>query len=114
MALWGNKDQYSDAPKFTTDAATGETGQEEYGTEVFAVDAQEVAAGSTPHSGWVRRVAGSGGRSGRVQEEVLCAMSGATFSKDDAGNFVDATDFANTAAEANTTGTADDTQYPDS
>ena len=112
MALWGNKDQFSDAPKFVTDSATGETGQEEYGNQVFAVDAQEVAAGDTPHSGWVRRVEGTGGRAGRVQEEVLCAMSGATFSKDGA-DFLDAADFANTDAEAVANGAADDVEYPD-
>lgn len=113
MAQWGDKDQYSDAPKFDVDDK-GNTGQDQYGNTVFAVDAQEVAAGSSPHSGWIRRVAGTGGRSGRVQEEVLVAMGGSTFSKDDSGNYVDATDFANTAAEANTSGTADDTLYPDS
>jgi len=112
MAQWGNKDQYSDAPKFDVDDKSN-TGQEQYGNTVFAVDAQEVAAGTAAHSGWVRRVAGTGGRSGRVQEEVLVAMSGSSFSKNDAGEYVDATDFANTAAEANTTGTADDTPYPD-
>lgn len=113
MAQWGDKDQYSDAPKSQVDDK-GNTGQDQYGNTVFAVDAQEVAAGSSTHSGWIRRVAGTGGRNGRVQEEVIVAMGGSSFSKDDAGNFVDATDFANTAAVANTTGSADDTEYPDS
>lgn len=109
MAQWGSNDQYSDAPKFTTDAATGETGQEEYGTQVFGVDANEVAAGNSPGVGWVRRVAGTGGRNGRVQEEILVALSGAT-----AFASGDAVDFANTEAQAAAGGTADDSLYPDS
>lgn len=108
MALWGKRDQFSDAPKFTTDAATGETGQEEYGDQVFGVDAAEVAAGDAPAVGWVRRVEGTGGRAGRVQHEVLCALSG-----DDAFATGDATDFANTDAQADPSGTADDVEYPD-
>jgi hypothetical protein len=113
MPQWGNTDEYADAPKSQADDK-GNTGQDLYGTEVFGVDAQEVAAGSATHSGWVRRVAGTGGRSGRVQEEVLVAMSGKTFSKNDAGDYLDVTDFANTTpGAANTTGTADDTEYPD-
>lgn len=114
MSQWGNKDQFSDAPKFITDAASGETGQTRYGTDVFAVDAQEVAVGTAAHTGWVRRVEGTGGRAGRVQEEVLVAMSGSSFSKNEAGAFVDATDFANNDAVATTGGTADDVEFPDS
>lgn len=108
MAQWGKRDQYSDAPKFVTDSATGETGQEEYGDQVFGVDADEVAAGTAAHVGWVRRVEGTGGRAGRVQEEVLVALSG-----DDAFATGDATDFANTDAQASANGTADDAEYPD-
>ena len=117
MAQWGDRDQQSDAPKFVVKAETGETGQDVYGnTEigVFGVDdAEAVAArgdgkGSVP-PGWVLRTEGTGGRAGRVHHEVLVAMTGA-FSTGDA------TDFANTSTDdvANTTGTADDTQFPDS
>lgn len=113
MAQWGNQDQYSDAPKSKVDDK-GNTGQDLYGDQVFAVDAQEVEAGEATHSGWVYRVEGTGGRSGRVQEEVIVAMNGSSFSKNDAGEFVDATDFANTDAVAATDGAADDTEYPDS
>lgn len=108
MALFGNRDQYSDAPKFVVDAATGDTGQEQFGNTVFGVSVAEarVTKGVT-HPGWVRRVEGTGGRSGRIQYETLAAMSAIV---------TDATDYANTstAAVANTTGTADDTEFPDS
>lgn len=108
MALFGNRDQYSDAPKFVVDAATGDTGQEQFGNTVFGVSVDEArATDGVVHPGWVRRVEGSGGRSGRVQIETLVAMSSIT---------TDATDFANTSTDAvaNTTGTADDTEFPDS
>lgn len=110
MALWGSNDQFSDAPKFVVDAATGETGQEQYGNTVFGVDALEVnAAGATVSAvGWIRRTEGTGGRAGRVQEEPLVALSGAT-----AFASGDATDFANTEAQASPTGDADDAFYPD-
>lgn len=56
---------------------------------VFGVDTTEVgvtqAAG---HAGWVRRTAGSGGRSGRVQYEVLVAGSSIS------GDAADDTEFA--------------------
>ena len=110
MSLFGKRDQYSDAPKFVAKAETGETGQDLFGTEVFGVDAAESAAarstrGSIP-PGWVRRVVGTGGRSGRVTHETL-ACTGITG---------DATDFANTSTAdvANTTGTADDLTFADS
>lgn len=122
MAQWGNRDQKSDAPKFVVDSNTGQTGQEQFGNTVFGVDANETAAargdgkGSVP-PGWVRRVEGTGGRSGRVTHEVLVAMSSNAF-RDSANAelFVDATDFANTSTTdvANTAGTADDTEFPDS
>ena len=45
--------------------------------KVYGVDTTETAVQDSKiaHAGWVRRVAGSGGRSGRVQTEVLVAMS---------------------------------------
>ncbi len=43
---------------------------------LFAVDAQESSTANRVHTGWVLRTTGSGGRAGRVQEEVLVAMSG--------------------------------------
>jgi hypothetical protein len=104
MSTNGKNDQYSDAPTFVVNDKS-ETGKEQYGNTVFAADAAEtgVAAGIS-HQGWVKRTAGTGGRSGRVQYETLSTarISG------------DATDFANTDASANSTGTADDTILADS
>jgi hypothetical protein len=44
-------------------------------TKVFGVDTTEAGVTDTTHAGWVRRTAGSGGRSGRVHFEVLVAGS---------------------------------------
>lgn len=106
MALFGNRDQYSDAPKFVVDAATGETGQEQFGNTVFGVDPAEAAATPTGGTGWVRIVEGTGNKAGRTQYEVLVAMGSIA---------TDATDFANTSTVdvANTTGTADDSVLPE-
>lgn len=108
MAQFGNEDRLNDAPKFVTNAATGETGQDEYGTAVFGVDATEAAANNLT-SGWVRRVEGTGGRSGRVDIEVLAAMSGKTVFATGDANYTDpAVDVAPDPA-----GTADDADIPD-
>jgi len=106
MALFGKNDQYSDAPKFVVRTDTGETGQAQFGNTVFGADAAEVtaASGDIPHSGWVKRTVGTGGRSGRTSWEVLVAGSIEG----------DATDFDNIAAVANSTGTADDSILGDS
>lgn len=107
MSLYKNRDQNSDAPKFVVDAATGDTGREQFGNTVFGVSVDETrVTKGVAHAGWVHRTEGTGGRAGRVQYETLVAMSSIT---------TDATDFANTstAAVANTTGTADDTTFPD-
>lgn len=43
---------------------------------LFGVDTQEVAvSGQVAHTGWVLKTTGSGGRAGRVQQEVLVALS---------------------------------------
>jgi hypothetical protein len=42
---------------------------------VFGVDAQESAATHAQHTGWTLRTVGYGGRAGRVQNEVLVALS---------------------------------------
>ena len=107
MALWGSNDQLNNVPKFTTNAATGESGQDEYGTTVFGVDATEAGVAGTT-SGWIRKTEGTGGRAGRVQYETLVALSGKTaFASGDAVDFV--------GAAANPAGTADDTagDFPD-
>ena len=122
MSLFGKRDQYSDAPKSAANDK-GDTGQEMFGnttadafitgvtTGVFGVDTDESTAargdgaGSVP-PGWVKKTTGSGGRAGRVTHETLACVkiSG------------DATDFANTSTEdvANTTGSADDSEFADS
>ena len=54
--------------------------------DVYGVDVTEMAYANTadteahavPHAGWVKRTAGSGGRSGRVHYEVLVAGSSIT------------------------------------
>lgn len=77
MATHGNRDQVEDAPKFTTNATTGESGQDEFGEAVYGVDPTEAqVAGSGVGPGWVRVVRGTGGRAGRVQYETLVAMKG--------------------------------------
>jgi hypothetical protein len=91
MSSWGNNDNAANTPLWaamqvkrkpdstnttllfantTADAfITGET------IGVFGVDAQESAVNHGAHTGWVLRTVGSGGRAGRVQEEVLVAMN---------------------------------------
>ena len=104
MSTNGKNDQYSDAPTFVVNDKN-ETGQEQYGNTVFAADATETGVTSAvAHQGWVRRTVGTGGRAGRVQFETLSTakIQG------------DATDFANTDATANSSGTADDSILPDS
>ena len=72
-------------PKYVS---TSEVGGD--ANNVFGVDTTEVgvtqAAG---HAGWVRRTAGSGGRSGRVQYEVLVASSSITGDSGDDTEFAD-------------------------
>jgi hypothetical protein len=67
-ALFGN----TTADAFITNATVGQ----------FGVGVQEAQAnGDIPHSGWVLRTTGSGGRAGRVHHEVLVA-GGYTFTAD--------------------------------
>jgi len=119
MSQWGDKDQLDNAPKFVVDAVTGDSGADNYGSTpkgTFGVDAQESVAarddgkGSVP-TGWVLREEGSGGRAGRVTHEVLVALSANAFGGVD-DDITDAVDFV--GADAANTGTADDTQFPDS
>jgi len=101
MSSWGNNDNAANAPYWAVNSAitkaapaannsaptaanaallyantaanayiTGET------IGLFGVDAQEASASNRVHTGWVLRTTGSGGRAGRVQQEVLVAMSG--------------------------------------
>lgn len=110
MSLFGKRDQYSDAPKNAINDK-GETGQEQFGNTIFGVDQDESAAargngkGSVP-PGWVRKYTRTRGGVTSDVHETMAALK---------INF-DATDFANTSSEAvaNTTGAADDSEFPDS
>ena len=77
----GNNITYSEKPK---SVSTSEVGGDPL--KVFGVDTTEVGITDTTHAGWVRRTTGSGGRSGRVQYEVLVA--GSTISSDAADDSV--------------------------
>jgi hypothetical protein len=107
MALWTMTDSAAGMPKYAntslnvtatnaqlfanTTASAIVTGEE---IGVFGVSAGEMAYANTagteadivPHSGWVIRTEGTGGRSGRVNYEVLVAASSITGDtvKDDA------------------------------
>ena len=100
MSSWGNNDNAANAPYWavnstianTTDARKvaaptaanvallfGNTTSDVYTTNetigLFGVDAQESLTTHASHSGWVLKTTGSGGRAGRVQNEVLVALS---------------------------------------
>ena len=75
MALWGKLDQADNAPKFTTSAENGDKGADDYGTTVFGVSTVEAKVAGDVAPGWVKRVTGTGGRSGRTTQETLVAMS---------------------------------------
>jgi len=66
-ALFGN----TTADAFITGVTTGQFGVSEGET----IAAREGAAVKTAHSGWVLRTVGSGGRAGRIQNEVLVAIN---------------------------------------
>jgi len=69
---------------------------------LFAVDANEASVDSNVgHSGWVLRTTGSGGRAGRVQEEVLVAISNFNGDGEDA-TYQDAIITISTNPSANT------------
>ena len=101
MSFWSNTDANTSAPKFVTsylkvsqssanvNLAYGNTTTSAFITNanvgIFAVDTNEMAntsatnkASRPAHAGWVLRTAGTGGRAGRVQTEVLVAMGSMT------------------------------------
>jgi hypothetical protein len=102
MSSWGNNDNAANTPlwaamqvgktpnsanqtlifdnttldAFAVDLPSGGSRYKNITVGVFGVDAQEAAADHKgAHTGWVMRTVGTGGRAGRVQEEVLVAMS---------------------------------------
>ena len=101
MPAWGNKDNAANTPlwaatavnvtpnsanranlfnNITTDywkvdLPNGGSRHADQAIVVFGVDAQEASVDSHVHTGWVQRTAFTGGRAGRIQEEVLVALS---------------------------------------
>jgi hypothetical protein len=94
MAQWGSTDQASDSPLYANTTLNSTKNQTELFNNVteddvidgvtvgvFGVSAAEMAYANTadteadavPHSGWVLRTEGTGGRAGRVSYEVLVA-----------------------------------------
>jgi len=100
MALWSNTDANTSAPKFgqiTPAFGASANGLQLYANTqtsafvtganvgIFGVDTSEMAntsansvASRPAHAGWILRTAGTGGRAGRVQTEVLVAMGSMT------------------------------------
>jgi hypothetical protein len=58
---------------------------------LFGVDAQEASSTNRVHTGWVLKTTGSGGRAGRVQEEVLVALSNFVGTDGDAQQYANVT-----------------------
>lgn len=101
MSSWGNNDNAANAPYWAVNSTImnvagvrgaaaaptaanvallyGNTTANVYTTGqtigVFGVDAQESLATHAQHTGWTLRTTGSGGRAGRVTNEVLVALS---------------------------------------
>ena len=74
-ALFGN----TTADAFTTGATVGQ-----YAVDVNEAQAARAGANTkAAHAGWVLRTVGSGGRAGRVQNEVLVAMGSMTGDAED-------------------------------
>jgi len=100
MSSWGNNDNAANAPYWAVNSTIvnaagvkasaaaptaanvallyGNTTADVYTTGetigLFGVDAQEADVANI-HTGWVLKTTGSGGRAGRVQQEVLVALS---------------------------------------
>ena len=88
----------SEKPVFVSAAESGtSSGDSGDSAKVYGVDTAEItvanASGSSragvQHAGWVRRVAGSGGRNGRIQYETLVASGSITGDQGDDTQFPD-------------------------
>jgi hypothetical protein len=101
MSSWGNNDNAANAPYWAVNSTImnvadiesraaaptaanvallyGNTTADVYTTGqtigIFGVDAEESLASHAQHTGWILRTVGSGGRAGRVTNEVLVALS---------------------------------------
>ncbi|NBX50970.1 hypothetical protein EBT25_13825 [bacterium] len=65
-------------PAITLTPGVGETGHTLTGETATAAAVLSGAKQGAAHAGWVRRVVGTGGRAGRIQEETLVAMGSIT------------------------------------
>jgi hypothetical protein len=84
---------FSEKPSFvSTSESVNSSGTQGDPTKVYGVDTTETAVQESKiaHAGWVRRIAGSGGRTGRVQTEVLVASSSISGDQSDDSQFPDA------------------------
>lgn len=91
MSSWGNNDNSANAPLWAAatvkleptrsnvedlfDNTTQDYFIDGEAVGLFGVDANESDVAGHVHTGWVLRTEGSGGRAGRVQQEVLVALS---------------------------------------
>ena len=109
MSSWGNNDNAANAPYWAVNSTIvnaddvkadasaptaanvellyGNTTVDVYTTNatigLFGVDAKESGVDGHTHTGWVLRTVGTGGRAGRVQEEVLVALNTMTGDNED-------------------------------
>jgi hypothetical protein len=112
MPLWSNTDANTSAPKFAVAGGLGvaQNGDALYANTtigefvdnlavgVFAVDAVEMVqpenlTNKPTHTGWILRTEGTGGRTGRIQTEVIVAggIGEETGDTDDDAIYVDRT-----------------------
>jgi hypothetical protein len=98
MSSWGNNDNAANAPYWAVNSTivknnpsgatptsanvaklyantTANVYIQDITVGLFGVDAQESLATHAQHTGWTLRTTGSGGRAGRVTNEVLVALS---------------------------------------
>lgn len=76
MSLWKMEDSADGKPKYVDQSSVeGDASANVYGVSVDEMAAQE---GKLAHPGWVKRTVGTGGRAGRVFQEVLVAASSMT------------------------------------
>lgn len=92
MSSWGNNDNAANVPLWAASTINlaptranvtvmfGNTTSNVFVTDqtigIFGVDSSESSTNHATQTGWVKRVTGSGGRAGRVTQEVLVALAG--------------------------------------
>lgn len=87
MSLWTMTDDSNGKPKYIAQSGVAD----DVVGNIFGVDTNETAAqdGKLTHAGWVKRTSGTGGRAGRVFQEVLVAASSMSGDAEDT-NYPDA------------------------